>query len=381
MKSIYKITIICLAVMLGLAVIGSPALAQSNPCPNDLINGSCTIRSGEVLNGNMSLFNSDLVIEDGGRLNGNVDSFNSNLQIDGRITGNISTFGGDLTIGASASVNGNVDAVFSNTTIADSAKILGNRTLVDRNGVTNPSNWNVQRTSGSFLGRSLWLFFIALSLAALGLVSVLIFQKPAERMVESITTRPWIAFALGLLLWISLPFALVLMIVTIILIPVALAAVLLLPIVIVFAWVAVGMMLCQLITGLLKWDWPPAVDAAVGTLLLTIVAGLLLFIPCVGWIFLFIFLTTGMGAFIMLFMKFSTPPVTSRPAAPVAPAAPVPPTPPVESALPTPPAPTPADKVEVTPEISGEPTSTAVISDLFPEPPSEPDQPEKPASN
>ena len=98
------------------------------------------------------------------------------------------------------------------------------------------------------------------------------------------------------------------MAVTIILIPVILAVALALPIVLIFAWVAVGMTLCQWFTARLQWDWTPAVNAAVGTLAITFIAGLLLFVQCLGWTFIILLTLTGLGAFVLLFFKSSLPP-------------------------------------------------------------------------
>jgi hypothetical protein len=274
--------------------------------------------------------------------------------------------------------------------ISSDAIINGEQSILSLKGLADPNNWNSDRTplpqSGSFFGRSIWLIFVSLALAALGLVAVLIFQNPAERMVKTIQTRPLMAFALGLLFVISLPFAVTLMAVTIILIPVIIAVALVLPIVLVFAWVAVGMLLCQLLTARLKWDWAPAVNAAVGTLAITFIAGLLLFVPCLGWTFITILSLTGLGAFVLLFFK------SSLPAARVKSAQPVPPAPVTPAANPSVLPASPESSPAVAPEVQPEPLmpqgstlgSTTgednALDELFPETPGQEEPPQPSAS-
>ncbi len=378
MKNIQKILIILLITLVGLTLFSSGAKAQANTCQSDMVSTSCTIEAGEIFNGDITIVNGELTIEDGGRLNGNLEGARSDIQIDGWVTGNVTLALGSLNVDDTARINGNVETIGANVDISNDAVINGEQSILSFRGLADPNNWGSNTTpsrqSGSFLGRSIWLIFVSLALAALGLVAVLIFQKPAERMVKTIQTRPLVAFALGLLFVISLPFALVLMAVTIILIPVIIAVALVLPIVLVFAWVTVGMLLCQLLTAQLKWDWAPAVQAAVGTLAITFIAGLLLFIPCLGWTFVTILTLTGLGAFVLLFFKSSLPP--ARVKAAIAPAAPVSPA-----------------AVAVAPEIQTEPLqpqgsplgSTTgnednALDELFPEPPEQEEPPQPPAS-
>lgn len=331
MKKITQFALILGLALLVLALSGNLVSAQANTCQPDMISASCTIAAGETFNGDLSLVDSHLTIEKGGRVNGTISSLRSDIQVDGWVTGDVTTVLGSLRISDSAHINGDLEAIGGDVEVSVDAIINGERSIVSIAGLADPDNWPVESgretRSGSFVGRSIWLIFVSLALAALGLVAVLIFQKPAEKMVKTIRTRPLVAFAIGLLFVISLPFAIVLMSVTIILIPVVLAVALLLPIVLIFAWVAVGMLLSQLLTARLGWDWAPAVHAAAGTLAITFIAGLLLFVECLGWTFITLLTLTGLGAFVLLFFKASQPPARAKVAVTLPPAPPASPEP------------------------------------------------------
>ncbi len=371
-----KLLFIVLPVFIALAAIWNVAAAQGGSCQSEMISSSCTIQAGETFNGSISLVNSDLVIEKGGRVNGSIEALRSNLEIGGWVTGNISAALGSLQVDETAHINGSIDALGSNVQISPDATINGEQSIVSLKGLSSFENWDStlakRDLAGSFLGRFIWLIFISLALAALGLVAVLIFQNPAERMAKNLLSRPLVSFGLGLLFAISLPFALVLMSVTIILIPVVLAVILLLPLVITFSWILVGSALSQFISTRLHWDWSPAIHAAAGTLVLTFLTGLLLFIDCVGWIFMTLILFTGLGSFILLFFRNSLPPLPQKPAPQLPPVilAP-PPAAPVQEPL----APETSPAQPATPQ---EPAD--LLDDLFPEVPSAEDDDQPPAA-
>lgn len=309
MKKLRNFSLTLLILLLTLAGTWKTGSAQSGNCNSEMVSTTCTIEAGEIFNGDLSLVDSTLIIEEGSRINGSVSAMRSHIELKGWLTGDLTTFLGSVEVADTAHINGDLVTVGGNIEVSENAIVNGEKTLISMNDLTNLDTWSSvttgQKPSGSILGRFIWLVFVSLALAAIGLVAVLIFQKPADRMSTTIQTRPLIAFAIGLLFVISLPFAIVLMSVTIILIPVVIAVVLVLPIVIVFSWVALGLTLSQWIASRLKWDWAPAVHAAVGTLLITFIAGLLLFIQCVGWVFVSLLLLTGLGAFVLLFFKTS----------------------------------------------------------------------------
>jgi cytoskeletal protein CcmA (bactofilin family) len=202
MKNIQKILIILVITLVGLTLFSNGANAQTNTCQSDMVSTTCTIQAGETFNGNISIVNGNLTIENGGRLNGNLEAAKSDIQIDGWVTGNVTLALGTLKVDDSAHINGNVESLGAMVDISSDAIINGEQSILSLKGLADPNNWNSDRTplpqSGSFFGRSIWLIFVSLALAALGLVAVLIFQNPAERMVKTIQTRPLMAFALGL---------------------------------------------------------------------------------------------------------------------------------------------------------------------------------------
>jgi len=80
---------------------------------------------------------------------------------------------------------------------------------------------------------------------------------------------------------------LLIMIVTILLIPVAILAVLGLAVTLLYGWIAIGFELGKQISSLFHSTWAAAVEAGIGTFVLSLLGFAASLIPCVGWIVTF----------------------------------------------------------------------------------------------
>lgn len=66
-----------------------------------------------------------------------------------------------------------------------------------------------------------------------------------------------------------------------------------------FGWIAIGLELGKRIAVLFKADWAPAVNAGVGTFLLTILTSLFGAIACVGWVIPTLVILLAAGGVVM----------------------------------------------------------------------------------
>jgi hypothetical protein len=87
--------------------------------------------------------------------------------------------------------------------------------------------------------------------------------------------------------------------ITIILIPLSVIAILMFGLGVLLGWIAIGMLLGERIAGLFKSQWAPAVNAGVGTFILSIVSSLFGAIPCVGWVIPLLIVLVATGGIVM----------------------------------------------------------------------------------
>jgi hypothetical protein len=124
------------------------------------------------------------------------------------------------------------------------------------------------------------------------------------------------------------PILVVILAITILLIPVSLLAVFLLIVAGLFGWIAIGTEVGKRIAQMFKGGWPLAASAGVGTFVISLVAGALNVIPCIGWIGSALVVMLGLGGVILTrFGTISYPsgpsmpmPYATSPAAPIIPA-------------------------------------------------------------
>jgi hypothetical protein len=136
-------------------------------------------------------------------------------------------------------------------------------------------------------------------LAMLAVLVVIFFEKPTSRVAKAAVDQPLITGGAGFLTAVLTPMALIALTLTIILIPVTILTILALIVAWLFGWIAVGLEVGCRIAKLFNVEWAPAVSAGIGTFVLFLVLGGFAFIPCIGWIPMFLLGLWGLGAVIM----------------------------------------------------------------------------------
>ena len=343
MKTLSKISLTLLVLLIALLAFPGPALAQTPNNGNDQVvfGGTYTLNSGQTLTGNLVVFGGLAILEKGSVVDGDVALTGGSLNINGEIKGSITAVGGSINLSDTAIVDGDINTVGSSLNQSTLAVIKGTTSSSGPGTFRLPINWNLNGLRNipwnkifNPIGSVLWGIFQSLAIAALALLVVLFMPTPTRRVSNAIIAQPVIAGGLGLLTVVVTPALILLLVITILLIPLGLIGVLLLAVAFLFGWIAMGMETGDRMASLFKVQWAPPVSAGLGTLVLSLFSSVFALVPCVGWVLPTVIAIVGLGGvFLTRFgtrnghstglvnVATSAPP--QPPVMPVSPAAPV----------------------------------------------------------
>jgi hypothetical protein len=321
-----KRILVVLAVVFVLLLPSGPVMAGAF--------GDRVIHDGEVVNENVSISGGRLVVEAGGTINGDVFVFGGDAVIDGNINGSLTLyggnaalsgtvsgdlvlFGGNLELAEGAVVNGECQSVGGNLTgdtgmvrcdvgpalpIPPVPPIPGFQMERERDFEVERGPWSVIGQVSQAIGRSLLLGFLAFVLGA-------IMPTQLARVGSAISHKPAASGAVGLLTAVAGPSLAALLAFISALLTIVCIGLLGFPIVIfllvalvagaIFGWVALGALLGERVAGSLGIkNRSMAVTAAVGTLTLSLLLGLVSLLPPLfgGQIVTILLLCVGLGA-------------------------------------------------------------------------------------
>jgi hypothetical protein len=312
-----------LVLLVALAAFAIPqlALAQgSAPEDRTVLGGTYTLAAGEALN-NLDVVGGEVILSRGSRVE-QVYLYGGRLTVNGAVAGDIHAYGGDLILGDTAAVAGDVNMIGGSLDRAAGAKVAGQVST----SILTPFNfrlphirtplWTVSGTpAGEVFGRIWWLGAQTIGLTALAVLVVLFAPKAAERAGIAALSRPWEAGGLGLVIAIVTPPLLIGFALTIIGIPMVVVLALLAAVLLTFGWIAVGLEVGKRLARALNVNWSLLADAALGTLLLTLVANSIGLTPCVGWIVPTVIGFVGMGGVMLTIFSTRPYPPSVSPAA------------------------------------------------------------------
>jgi hypothetical protein len=329
MKYLSKLSLILLLVLTAVFAFPGQAHAQGPDDGKVVFGGTYRLAAGETLNGSLAIFGGTATLEKGSKVNGSVVITGGTLEIQGEVSGDITTVGGALTIGDSAHLHGSIYTVGGALNRAPGAEIDGSIVSGAPNDFSIPTpnlnrnlfNLNLNPLT-DMLGRTIAVIFQSFAMAVLALLVAMFLLQPTERVLGAINAQPIISGAFGLLTVIVAPALLLLLAITLILIPVSAVGAMLLVVAFAFGWIALGLELGRRMAEMFKVQWGAPVEAALGTLILSLIVSLIAQIPCIGWLAAPILGMIGLGGVVLT--RFGTQAYTgSAPAAaapyPVAP--------------------------------------------------------------
>jgi hypothetical protein len=306
-----------LAVVIAALALALPATAMAaGPEDTKVIMGSSyTLLTGETLDSDLLVLGGNADLEAGSLVIGSVFVLGGNINIAGEVTGDLGVLGGNVDLASTAVVRGGVGSVGGNIDRASGAVIEGDVSPnfgldIDApvpgfpTGIRIPAMPNFFSVSPLISG--LWFLFRVLVLAGLAALVVMFWPEPIQRVADAAIGQPLPAGGLGLLTVIAGPVLLLVLLITILLAPLTLVGFVLGVAAVAFGWIALGYEVGRRFVEAMKAEMPEPVVAALGTLLLSLVAGGIGFIPCVGFLLVLVVISLGLGA--VMLTRFGSQP-------------------------------------------------------------------------
>lgn len=346
MKTYWKTLVLTLLVLVSF--FPSRVVAAGNGVFDGqiIVGRSFALKSGETLSGDLAVVGGSVSIEQGAKVEGNIAVVGSMLRIDGEVTGDVAVVGSLANLGETAYVGGNVAVVGGSLQRAEGARVAGRVVGVVMSG----AGWDGEVTilpmespamptppellefpslfrSVPPISRDLWrgipeAFVKGVGFALLAMLLMLFLAQPAERVSQTLISRPVLTGAVGLLSIVVTPLLVVIMVMTILLIPFipiiawALVAALL------FGWISLGYGIGQRLALAFKGDWHPSFAAGLGTFLLTISVFALTNIPgvrCIGWVIPTLLAIAALGSVVLTMFGTRSYPGPAQPSTPALP--------------------------------------------------------------
>lgn len=313
MKRLVFVPVVVLVAALALPGVAYAGEAEQGEV---VFGGTFTLESGEVLNGDLVIFGGSVELEEGSIVEGDVLLFGGNAEIHGEINGGLALLGGNADLGPTAVITGDVATLGGNVDRAEGAVVEGDFASAD--GFNIPFGFELpnlpelgdavrirpfeRSTIGPFFSPVtgiLWFVLRSLLVAALAILVVLFWPKPAERAGDAAVGQPIVSGGLGCLTFIVVPILCVMLAITIIGLPLSFLLVVALVVAVVFGWIAIGVEVGRRMAEAFDWELHPAASAGIGTLAVSFVVGGIGLIPCIGWLAPLLVGAAGLGAVIL----------------------------------------------------------------------------------
>ena len=324
MKNIQKLIILLtVAVFIGLAI---PNQVSAAPIEDDrtIFGETYTLESGRILDGDLNVIGGIVNIEEDAAVNGNVVVIGGLVTIEGTVAGDLTVLGGTVNLEESAVIEGNLVSPGSYINRDPGAVVQGDQ--IENWGVplrdldlpiftpgTNIRTPGIQVLSiANRIGR--WIAF-TLIMTGLGALFLLIMPQSAEVMTKALKAEPWQMLGFGALTGFAVLFGGLILAITICLIPIVILLGLTFALAALVGWLALGYELGKKISqSLFNTTWHPVLSAAVGNLVLYLIASGLDLIPCLGGFLILLAILFGLGmAVVTLFGTNPYPRGTGRP--------------------------------------------------------------------
>jgi hypothetical protein len=319
--SIVMLALAALALPAG-AVFASEAFQEPGESDDLVIFGnSVVVRDGETVDGNVVVIGGALRLEDGGRIKGDVVAIGGSLELDGEIDGEVVSIGAALEADGDAQIDGETFAIGGDVDIDEDASFAGGFASIPGpdlttipvptvsqlpSGPVNPLSPLSRGTAiplSSMIKRLVGALNWALVVGILAVLVLLAWPVPLERVGQAVTRAPAAVGGVGCLSMFLFPVLGVGLAATLILIPLTLVLMIVFLAVLLFGWVAVGMLFGE---RLLEWFGTKEITSrnagVAGTFGRTLLVGIVGALPGLGWLGLLsglVLATVGVGAVVL----------------------------------------------------------------------------------
>ena len=297
------------ALLLPLAA-AQPAYAANCNDDHRVMGSNFSLAAGQQLDSNLLVFGGDADIAAGATVNCKIVVVGGNLVLAGTVQQDVVIFGGNADLRSTSEIDGQLVSFGGSVSRAVGAQIKGgeSQSFVARgDGAPFGAGIPLLAPVIEFYHNVLQSFFGAVGMGLLALLVVLFWPEQTARVRAAIVNAPGSSGGLGLLTGVAVPVLVLLATITICLIPVGFMAGLLLTAAIAFGWIALGQVVGERLSGALRLvNMSPAVAAALGTALLSLVVTAINWVPCVRWVAPLILGAVGLGAVVLT--RFGTQP-------------------------------------------------------------------------
>lgn len=317
-----KVLLACLLGLL-LAFWATPVFADGDG-GRIIFGDSFTLESGERMDGDLVVLGGKVVLEVRSRVDGTVAIIGGSARVAGEVEDDLVVFGGDVVLRATAVVDGDLITIGGSVQREEGAIVRGSQVEgLELEGLPRFGTFPTRLSFGR--GRDVWSssifnifrdIFVAVALAALGLLVVLFWPKQTEMVGQAVLAAPLPSGGVGFLTGVVAVVLIVLFAITICLSPVAFLLGVAMLVAGVFGWIAVGLLVGQRLLEAFKVKGiTPLIAVAAGTLLISSLRA----VPCLGALIAFVVGCVGLGAVVLTRFGTQTYPLPT----------PVPPAPPV----------------------------------------------------
>ena len=314
----FKVLIVLLTLTAALA-LPATALADgllpdgslpAGPLPDEIVlGGTFRLEDGETLDGNLLVLGGSAALDSGSRVAGDVFVAGGSLSVNGEVGGNVMTAGGSTRLESSALVRGDVSVVGGSLRRDPGAVIEGEVNdqppvpyqfiVPGELGLDGPDIQMGVNPVWRGLMAFVWTVFRAFLWAGAAVLVVMFLPDHTRRVADAAVGQPLLAGGLGLVTVAAAPIVLIVLAITILLLPVSFAVLVVLAVLWAFGLIAIGTEVGRRLTAAAGQDWPPAVYAAIGMLVLTLLLNFFRYILCVGWLPAALVGVLGLGAVLL----------------------------------------------------------------------------------
>ncbi len=305
MKKTQKLFLILLISILITFALPNQVSAAQLEDDRTIFGESYTLESGRILDGDLNVIGGVVEIEKDAQVNGNVNVIGGLVTIDGIILGDLTVVGGTVNLNENAVIKGNLVSPASYINRDPGAIVEGDQI----------QNWNIPWTDfnvpefnprGNFIRPETQIISAAtrigrgiafsLILTALGALLLLMMPKSTQVMTAALESQPWVMLGYGALTAFVMLIGGIILSITICLIPVVFLAGMAVALAVLVGWLTLGYELGKKISeSLFKAKWHPVLSAAIGNLVLYLIAAGLDLIPCLGGFLVLIAALFGLG--------------------------------------------------------------------------------------
>ncbi len=281
----------CLVLLISLALPVN-AMAAGEQDDKVVWGGTYSLGEGQTIDGDLLIVGGVVSLAENSHVLGDVLLFGGTLSADGVVEHDLAAIGGMVSLGPQAVIRGDLLRMGAVVDMAPGAVVEGRDMAVEVAdipsielpfvGPTHIPYW-AWDFSVSPLTSVLSYLIKTLILAALAVLVVMFFPEPTNRVARALVGQPLYSGVTGLAAMIVSIVVVIVLVLSICLCAVGILGAMALAVAVAFGWIGLGLEIGRRLATVFKWTAHPAAAAGLGTLVLSIVANGIDFIPCVGW--------------------------------------------------------------------------------------------------